>query len=364
MRENKWISIAIGLVIFIVVAFRGNSVVYNFLAILLYGLFMGRTFYVKRRVMFNSKAVTSLVIGSITLVLFQYAFFAYYSQNYTIENFIYFLTHWFGISMLIFTVGLERIFLFREASEVYWPDITDKKTFRLFDIHKASHKIASLKDSVSYETINEIVTDLPRHRAFSYVNGSSLTMSYFDAAMKTLDDPYVYIVISNTGSAASDLISVFTQKSYNHASLSFDRELDTVISYNGGEKVFPPGLNQEMVEYFNKKEDASIMVYRLETSREQKLKLINKVKEINEEGSAYNLIGLVIKYRYLPNIMFCSQFVYSMLKHAGLDYFHKKEDLVKPTDLVELDYYRKLEFCYDIRFDTNPTSNEINEKTS
>jgi len=43
--------------------------------------------------------------------------------------------------------------------------------------------------------------------------------------------------------------------------------------------------------------------------------------------------------------MFCSQFVYTMLKVAGLEYFDKQPEKVKPTDFVELDYERKLEFC-------------------
>ncbi len=42
--------------------------------------------------------------------------------------------------------------------------------------------------------------------------------------------------------------------------------------------------------------------------------------------------------------MFCSQFVYCMLRVAGLDYFKKKPEEVKPTDFVELDYMRCLEY--------------------
>ena len=117
-----------------------------------------------------------------------------------------------------------------------------------------------------------------------------------------------------------------------------------------------PGLNSEMIENLFKKEDASIYVYRLKATREQKKKMIEKIQDINREGSAYNLIGLVFKYSYKPNIMFCSQFVYQMLKHVGLEYFDKRSTEVRPSDLIELDYHRKLEFMYEIKLPTIQTA--------
>ena len=214
---------------------------------------------------------------------------------------------------------------------------------KLGAVHKA-------RKSMSRQNIDEVLRDIPRHSSRRYINNGSLTNEYFEQAYQSLDDPYVYIIISNTGSAASEMISLFTNKEYNHASISFDYDLKTIISYNGGEKVYPPGLNAEMVEYFNKKSDASIMVYKLKTNSPQKKLLIDEIKKINEEGSAYNLLGLLLRYSHKPNIMFCSQFVYKMLKMADLHYFEKKETNVKPTDFVELDYRRQLEFAYEIQF--------------
>jgi hypothetical protein len=166
-----------------------------------------------------------------------------------------------------------------------------------------------------------------------------------------LDDPWLYIVVSRTGSPASEIISVFTQKQYNHASLSFDRELKTIVSYNGGDRVYPPGLNGEMLEFFRKKPDSSILVYRIACDRLQKERVLEKVEEINRDGSAYNMLGLVLKYSHKPNIMFCSQFVYRMLELSGLAYFERKSGSVKPTDFIEQDYYRKLMFDYEIKFE-------------
>jgi len=348
----KNILIFVGILAIVGLLVAGNKIAYNILAILIYILWMIRTYVLDKRKKLESKMKGVYLIFAYTiLVSLQYVYFAIFSKNYSFASFFYFITHWIGISLLLSIIFMERVFLLKEYATARFPYITEKNTFQFVDIYHSRNKIKKLKESLSYEALQEVVMDIPRHSAYKYVNEGSLTESYFDSAIKTLDDLYIYIVISNTGSAASDIISVFTQKSYNHASLAFDYDLDTIISYNGGEKVYPPGLNQEMIEYFNKKKDASIMVYRLPISKEKKHNLIDKVRQINTEGSAYNLMGLVFKYSKLENIMFCSQFIYSMLKYVGLEYFEKEDELVKPTDLVELDYYRKLEYCYSLFFD-------------
>jgi len=350
-KTYKYFFILIGMLIIGILLSIGNKVAYNLLAIIIYALWMIRTYILDKRKNLASKMRGVYLIFAYTLLIsLQYVYFAIFSQNYSITSFFYFITHWIGISLLLSTIFMERVFLLREYATVKLPYITEKNTFQFVDVFHSWNRVQRIKDTLSYEALQEVITDIPRHSAVKYINEGSLTQSYFDSAMKTLTDPYIYIVISNTGSAASDIISMFTQKSYNHASLAFDHNLDTIISYNGGEKVYPPGLNREMIEYFNKKNDASIMVYRLPISYEKKLKMINKIKAINNDGSAYNLVGLVFKYSKPSNIMFCSQFLYSMLKYVDLEYFDKEDELVKPTDLVELDYFRKLEFCYSLFF--------------
>ncbi|MDR2939889.1 MAG: hypothetical protein LBV08_06140 [Clostridiales bacterium] len=263
----------------------------------------------------------------------------------------------FSVAGVVAPFVIERFFIVNKYSYFYMPSLQDISSFSFNEVKHNKEKIISAFDNVkklgkrvSVENIEEIITDLPRHNSFRYINNGTLTEDYFDAAYATLDDPRVYIIISNTGSSASELISVFTRKQYNHASISFDLDLKTIISYNGGEKAYPPGLNREMIEYFNKKGDSSIIVYSLNADESQKKKIIDKIKEINAEGSAYNIMGLIFKYSHRANIMFCSQFVYKMLKYAGLQYFEKPEGKVTPADLVELDYHRKLNYVYEIKF--------------
>jgi hypothetical protein len=259
-----------------------------------------------------------------------------------------------GLILVPIPFVVNRIISENKDGNAYFPSIQDLSVFTfnevIENIAAVNMVIKQRQKNLSKENLDELMKDLPRHHVFRYINKGSLTDEYFDLAYKTLDDSNIYIIISNTGSPASEIISMFTGKQYNHASLSFDRELRTIISYNGGEKVYPPGLNMEMIDYFNKKQDSSIIVYSLPVLAEKKKSIIEKIKEINKEGNAYNLFGLVFKFSLKPNIMFCSQFVYKMLKYVDLHYFEKEDGRIRPTDLVELDYDRKLHYEYKIKF--------------
>jgi hypothetical protein len=257
-------------------------------------------------------------------------------------------------TIILFIPFVIQGFVSRRNVKFYFPSVQDISVFTYNELLENINEVMEIAEkgrvSLSNENLNELLEDIPRHNSFRYINKGSLTEDYFNTACKTLDDSNIYIIISNTGSPASELISLFTKKEYNHSSLSFDRNLETIISYNGGERVYPPGLNMEMLKYFNRKKDSSIIVYSIPITLEKKKEIINKIEEINNQGNAYNILGLVLKFSFKPNIMFCSQFVYKMLQIAEINYFEKKEWQIKPTDLIELDYYRKLKFEYEIKF--------------
>jgi hypothetical protein len=187
---------------------------------------------------------------------------------------------------------------------------------------------------LSLRDLGELLWELPRHSSSRYVTRLSLPALWFDRAYAALDDPYIYIVLSYTGSPASRLIGLFTAEFYNHVSLSFDRALETLVSYNGGNGVSRPGLNAERLEFLNRKAGASLAVYRLALAPDQKGALIERIRAIDGEGSSYNLLGLLTKKSRLPNIMFCSQFVYSVLDEGGLAYFKKEGGDVRPEDFI------------------------------
>jgi hypothetical protein len=98
-------------------------------------------------------------------------------------------------------VSVHTVFTFNELVE---------------NIEAVNNVIKQGQKNLSKEKIDELLEDLPKHNSFRYINKGSLTDEYFDMAYKTLDDSNIY---------------------------------------NGGEKIYPPGLNMEMVKYFNNKTD-------------------------------------------------------------------------------------------------------------
>jgi hypothetical protein len=201
--------------------------------------------------------------------------------------------------------------------------------------------------SLTIAEVGTLAEDFIRHDSFHYVNADALSESWFMAAYRTVDDPAVYIVLSDTGSPASRIISLFTKSQYNHVSIAFDDELKTLVSYNGGNGIHNPGLNPENIKVLNQKSNASIAVYRLEASATQKIAIIEEVARINREGSSYHLLGLITKQSYQPNIMFCSQFVYAILGDAGLDYFEMDGLRVKPMDFIAKNNAGTAVFMYE-----------------
>lgn len=256
--------------------------------------------------------------------------------------------------LLLITFLVEHL-IFRRLGKASVVPFADDFTLSFEDLRhyrsKLNEKAGQLKRvgvALSPSAVKEMVMDLPRHRVTRYINKETLSEEYFQELENSLSDPYVYLVFSDTGSVASNLIGVCHQKLYNHISIAFDQELATLISYNGGEKVSPPGLNAEIIEWFYKKEDASIRVYRLKVTREQKEGMTAKIRQIDREGSAFHLLGFARRKALQPNIMFCSQFVYCLLELVGANYFEKSPVETKPSDLIELDYERKLEFVETI----------------
>lgn len=202
---------------------------------------------------------------------------------------------------------------------------------------------------VTGKQLLEVLCDLPRHSIISYINRSQLSEGYFHIADQSLDDGYIYLVFTSSKSAASAVIQHFTRQKYNHVSIAFDPALRTLLSYNGGFPAALPGLNPERLGGLTAEPGASALVYRLPAGRWEKRRILERVREIDEEGSAYNLLGLVCGRSLRPNIMFCSQFVYTMLQCAGLAWFVKRAARVRPMDFIELDTDCRLEFVCGIR---------------
>jgi len=300
-----------------------------------------------------------LIISYIAVVVLQIVMIANFTLGYGVtEGAGYLFRRLLAVGTLLLPVLVSRYVVAGKYGHFHMPSVEDATTIGISSIFSA-HEIIKRATLVANDTkkklcaknLKEGAIELMRHDSFNYINNGSLNSSYFERAAQSMSDPNIYIIISKTGSPVSEIISIFTQKQYNHASLSFDADLQTIISYNGGERVYPPGLNAEMLEHLQKTDDARILVYSLPCPPEKKQMMLDKIAEINAEGSAYNMIGLFVNRSHKPNIMYCSQFVYTMLHYAEIAHFTKPNSkVVNPTDLVEQDYYKKLTFVKEIKF--------------
>lgn len=207
------------------------------------------------------------------------------------------------------------------------------------------------RTKLNRRNIHSIIKDIPRHGYINYTNRYSLSKEYFKLSKESIQkEKYLYLILSETGSPASEILSLFTHKNYNHISLSFDRSLYTMVSYNGGNGHQNPGLNHELLTNLNQKENSQVLVYRLKMDKEDRFKILNKIKRINREGSAYNVVGLITSVNIRRNMMYCSEFVYRMLEEIDLELFEVKEDKIKPTDFIDYNINEALVFDYEIDF--------------
>ncbi len=296
----------------------------------------------------------------IFLITLVYQMFTLTSFNYSIDiiHFILLSNSKFALTSISFLLLFFIYFIFQEKIQFDFihPDhfaIQSVKTLR--SKRKNYQSIYSDgKTKLNRKNIGYLIKDIPRHGYLNYTNRNSLTEEYFKLSKQSInDETNLYLVLSETGSPASEILSLFTHKEYNHISLSFDRSLYTMVSYNGGNGYQQPGLNTECLASLNQKENSRLLVYSLKVDKEDRFKILNRLKQINTEGSAYNILGLLTNVSVRSNMMYCSQFAYEMLEEIDQNFFVPIEDKIKPTDFIEYDEDKTLTFEYKINFSEN-----------
>lgn len=157
-----------------------------------------------------------------------------------------------------------------------------------------------------------------------------------------MEEKRIYIVLTDTGTLFTRFIKLYTKKSFNHASLSFDKSLTEVYSF--GRKTpsnpFIGGFVKENMKshFFNQ---AKCRVYSCTVSSAQYQKMISYIQKINNEKSLYryNLLGLFgIPFNMQINrkyAFFCSQFVATVLLECECVNFSKPPSLITPHELIK-----------------------------
>lgn len=166
----------------------------------------------------------------------------------------------------------------------------------------------------------------------------------------------VYILLSKTQTLPSQVIKMWTKEPYAHTSLAMDIELNEMYSF-ARKRVRNPfncGFISEDITkgIFARDVDTMCMVGRLRVTSVQYKKIVKILEHFKKDRSfyRYNYIGIfgvvfgrAIERKYN---FFCSQFVFYVLKNAGVEVFDKKPGLVRPEDFRVWD---QLEMIYEGR---------------
>ena len=164
----------------------------------------------------------------------------------------------------------------------------------------------------------------------------------------------VFILLNNTGTLFTKLIQGYTRAPYNHASISFNRDLSEMYSF--GRKHPNNPLNGGFVKEdiktgtFSKYPNTTCVIYELHvTEREiEKMKRVLHIFIRSRNKYLYNILGVVGVALKEPiefsNSYFCSQFVAEILDRSGIKLWDKLPALVTPDDFRQSD---RLKLIYE-----------------
>ncbi len=158
-----------------------------------------------------------------------------------------------------------------------------------------------------------------------------------------MQDQYIYLVFSKTGTWLSRLINLFSDTKYVHSSISFDPTFREMYSFGrtNPNNPFSGGLVEENLHegVYKKFSNSECLIYRVKVTEEQLTYLKKEISAFLAEKDKYryNFLGLfgVLMNRPLKrrHHYFCSQFVYEILIKSKIFNLNKAPELVKTTDL-------------------------------
>ncbi len=154
----------------------------------------------------------------------------------------------------------------------------------------------------------------------------------------------IYIILSQTGTLFSKAIKWHTKDPYNHASISFDIDLEAMYSFGRKHRYNPidTGFIQEnfdrgLFPYFP---NARCCILEIPVTDEEYEVMYRIVEEFysNKDNYRYNLMG-VLTYTVGLGLtrkehFFCSQFVSYILSNT--DYWSYNPALTKPMDFLDI----------------------------
>lgn len=156
----------------------------------------------------------------------------------------------------------------------------------------------------------------------------------------------IYIFLTKSDTILSKIVYLVTDDTYTHASISFDKNLQTLYSSSrkNGRTLFPAGPCREYLhgEYYKQHSQIPCAVYELRVCDETYERAIKEVEQIMEKADQYhyNIIGLLLCRFNIPyhrkHYLFCSQFVSEVLHRSQAISLPKDTSLMRPIDYTQL----------------------------
>jgi hypothetical protein len=161
-----------------------------------------------------------------------------------------------------------------------------------------------------------------------------------------MNNKYIYLVFSKTGTWLSRAISTFSDIRYPHASLSFDCEFTEMYSFGrtNPNNPFSGGFVVENLYagVYRKSSNCKCMICRVKVTEEQYNLLQKHIGEFSKEKYKYryNFLGLygILLNRPLKrkNYYFCSQFISEALMKSNVLEPGKAPELTRTDDLYKI----------------------------
>ena len=154
----------------------------------------------------------------------------------------------------------------------------------------------------------------------------------------------IYIVLTYTGTILSKIVKIYTRREFSHVSIALDEDLKEMYSFGrlNAYNPFWAGFVHEDVNKgtFKRFKNTKARVYSLEVKEEQYDKVVEVIRDIQNNRLDYNfnilgLIGVVINYKVKrERYFYCAEFVKYVLEESNIC---DLPELVKPEDFKEID---------------------------
>lgn len=160
-----------------------------------------------------------------------------------------------------------------------------------------------------------------------------------------MENKYIYLVFTKTGTWFSKVLDFFEPSDYIHSSLSLTEDLNTLYSFGrkNPNNPFSGGFAIENLEagVFSKNKNIALSIYKIKVTADQ-YDLISDMIDgflLHKNDYKYNMIGLFGFFINKPikreNHYFCSQFVSEILVNSKVVSLNTPSCLTRPSDLID-----------------------------